>query len=398
VTVAGFGEVAAPPAREASRAAKAFVRARSRHSLGVLEERVRAAFESPSCEIVRSAKARLTIRLAGRDVARVDRYRILALTGEALATGDLLLGGEPWQGLMPRLQEVARKLEEQEARAAQRAQPAERPATAIPPRTAPRPVVAAPAPPPPASKPVAPAPRAPEADLRFDLPETLSAAAREAAMRASERLRTERRLVPAAAIEVVTERETVTFEPLREGENPLEARFVFKSGPARIAAALRLKRPSDPLTLHIYDASHESFVGRAWAAALVIYAELTCTELADALPDLLEPDPLRPSRRRPARPSGGNPQPRSLPRSRAASSRRHERAAAVTVAEAIERLQGVSGHLRRLTRGQTASDEARRCAEQAGIRLPPGYTWVRPHQRGRGNPIRVVWPLRLRLW
>lgn len=52
--------------------------------------------------------------------------------------------------------------------------------------------------------------------------------------------------------------------------------------------------------------------------------------------------------------------------------------------ETIERrAHGVRGHLRRLRSGWTANDEAKAMAHSYGIQLPDGYTFVRPHVRGR---------------
>jgi hypothetical protein len=65
---------------------------------------------------------------------------------------------------------------------------------------------------------------------------------------------------------------------------------------------------------------------------------------------------------------------------------------------AIDELRSVAGHLRRLQPGSTASSEAEQAARAAGIRVPPGYTWVRPHRRGADAVFRVRWPPSLALW
>jgi hypothetical protein len=48
------------------------------------------------------------------------------------------------------------------------------------------------------------------------------------------------------------------------------------------------------------------------------------------------------------------------------------------------RLHAVAGHLRRIT--GKASEEARKAAEEYRVALPEGYTFVRPHERGRRGP------------
>ncbi len=53
---------------------------------------------------------------------------------------------------------------------------------------------------------------------------------------------------------------------------------------------------------------------------------------------------------------------------------------------AIQRqAHGVRGHLRRLRPGWTASENAATTAEEFGMTIPDGYTFVRPHVRGEGQ-------------
>jgi hypothetical protein len=154
-------------------------------------------------------------------------------------------------------------------------------------------------------------------------------------------------------------------------------RFTFERAGRRLAAGLRLKRPDDPISLRVDVTADDQLVGIAWATALIVYAELTCH------------DPAKP----PA------PEPRSAPdrhdhatvgrlRSRTTNQfRRHARASQddgriATLREAILELHSVSGHLRRLQVGGRASDTQRGLAESVGVRLPDGFTWVRPHSRG----------------
>jgi hypothetical protein len=236
-------------------------------------------------------------------------------------------------------------------------------------------------------------------NLRFDLPTTLSATARAGAMAASARLRTERRFVPAATIEVPTPRGTLVFAPLSETDNPLEARFTFTHANGRFAGALRLKRPGDPLTLRVQSSSPDTLLGEAWAAALIVYAALTCVEIPSR--EHADPSPASLKATAPARPTL-RAHPTASPRARSPHRRRGDVAVsdrALAVREAISRIEAVSGHLRRLRPSTAASPEARRAASLAGIRIPRGYTWVRPHQRGAGGQrVCVAWPRTDMLW
>jgi hypothetical protein len=112
----------------------------------------------------------------------------------------------------------------------------------------------------------------------------------------------------------------------------------------------------------------------AWAAALVVYADLTCVELAPA-----NPQPAR----RVARAAAGATSKGGGGRSRSgsAASAPANLGRVRSIAEAIDRPQSVSGFVRRLPDGQAASSEATAAAQAVGIRIPPGCTWVRPHVR-----------------
>ena len=46
---------------------------------------------------------------------------------------------------------------------------------------------------------------------------------------------------------------------------------------------------------------------------------------------------------------------------------------------------GVRGHLRRLRSGWSASGNATTTAEEFGMTIPDGFTFVRPHIRGEGQ-------------
>jgi hypothetical protein len=63
---------------------------------------------------------------------------------------------------------------------------------------------------------------------------------------------------------------------------------------------------------------------------------------------------------------------------------------------AVRRAHAVRGHLRRLDGGRKASEVARKAAEEYGIVLPDGRTFVRPHVRGGRVEAGSAQPPRLR--
>ena len=148
---------------------------------------------------------------------------------------------------------------------------------------------------------------------------------------------------------------------------PLEAQFTLMRGSMRVQGGLRLRRPEDPLSLHLDAPAPEALIGEAWAAALILYAELTCADLLAGEP--VDPRPTHPPvtfhRARP-RPTAE----RTIRRTGTGRSRTVPTDIAATLRDAVERIQSVSGHVRRLPPGSKPSDTARRATEQAGIRLP----------------------------
>jgi hypothetical protein len=216
-------------------------------------------------------------------------------------------------------------------------------------------------------------------------------------MDASARLRAERRLVPAVTVEVPTPVGTITFEPIDERANPLELRFTCRHDGTTVRGGLRLKRPADPLALRVIDDAPDRILGPAWAAALIVYAELTCAEAPSEV-EPASPAAARDASHRAATAPGG-PQRRRPPglphgvRARAAPDAdiRAWRAA-------VEELRAVAGPLRRLRDGHAASPEAVRAARGAGIQVPAGYTWVRPHRRASDQVFRIRWRASMQLW
>jgi hypothetical protein len=217
-------------------------------------------------------------------------------------------------------------------------------------------------------------------------------------MEASGALRQHRRLVPAVPLEVPTPQGTLIFEPIDDHRTPLEARFTYMRGRKRFEGALRLKRPADPLALRIASFTSEAVTGEAWAAALIVYAALTCSDGRDEVPATQPERTGSFPQRGPLRPSQASSGPKRRIPTRHPTGVRRGPVRATFLRDAVAYLEAVSGHLRRLQAGHTASPEARSAAARAGIQLPPGYTWVRPHSRGGQQRVVVAWPRNERLW
>lgn len=214
-----------------------------------------------------------------------------------------------------------------------------------------------------------------EQDTWLRLPVQTPSQVVEAAIIASERVRCDRRLELAVTVEVATRTGVLVFTPLRPGRRELAAAFTFTAaGESPLTAALLLDRSSDPVPVRAPQGVSRALLGTAWAAALVAYAELTCTPIPDR-----EPPPQSDGVRRPAAGLSRSSSGRSRPGSGGHGAR--EPVTLRSIAEAVERLQSVSGFVRRLARGQNASGEAIAAAAALGIRVPPGCTWVRPHVR-----------------
>jgi hypothetical protein len=142
-------------------------------------------------------------------------------------------------------------------------------------------------------------------------------------------------------------------------------------------------------------AADETLLGEAWAAALIVYAELTCTDP----PERAEPAATTHGTGAAAPAANRQPAIRTLTTPTSADPVAGDAAArAAALNPAIVDVSFVAGHLRRLTHDQTASPPAARAAARAGIELPPGYTWVRPHDRGPGTVRTIRWPPTARLW
>ncbi|MEJ7784307.1 MAG: hypothetical protein WKF96_05835 [Solirubrobacteraceae bacterium] len=380
--VPGVGQVRIPDHTSTlKKAARNFTRAQTRLVLPALLGRVAAlvATSDPRVEIRASSNAVL-VRVDGAQVALVNRFSVTT-KGAPSSVGDILADPRKLQSVK---QAVARALEQHTVRT--EALPSTGGAEER--SMAEKPSASSHRPPAPPIEPV----------LLFELPDRLPVGAVERALQASSRLRAERTLAPVVAVEIATALGTLVFEPVDEQENPLEARFTFRRGAAIFSGALRLKRPGDPLALRVGSPSHGDLVGEAWAAALIVYAELTCVPAVDEEspgPTLDLPPPRR-------QPPSGPPGPAA---ERRAPHARRRRPALPEVdhdlrlmAYAINQVRAVSGHVRRLPDGRKARPQALRAAERLGIRVPHGYTWVNPYGRGKHPVVRVRWPRHDPLW
>lgn len=185
------------------------------------------------------------------------------------------------------------------------------------------------------------------------------------AMAASELLRSRRRRDPAAAmqIDLALPKATLTFEPIGPAR-PLRVSFTFRHQTGEFRGELHLVGAFDPLplrqrTLRAAGADgRDLLLAKAWAAALIVYADITCSQPVDG---------------------GGDTQ-------------------AATARDIADTDSMVAGHLRRLRDGQTASEPQRAAAAQLDIVLPEHYTWVRSHTRGSGGPVLMHLRYSQRLW
>ncbi len=284
VVVRGFGPVALPaPGKPLPRAAKRFIRDRTEEIADQLLRRAQAATRGEAVTVT-TRKGRIVVLAGGMTLAFIDRYK-MNLTGGGSVVADLLQPDASWD---PLRRHVLRSMRPNAQVAPAKSSPSgstgRKVAVALPPRPNRRP---------------APAPRSvePSPNLHFELPGTLNPVASERAMAASARLRQERRIAPAAQLEISTPHGTLSFSPLDEDQNPLEATFTFQRGTEHVDGGLRLKRPDDPLALRTVGSLPSTLIGEAWAAALIVYAELTCSDLAAPAPPLPERAPTQRSRR-----------------------------------------------------------------------------------------------------
>ncbi|HET6192228.1 MAG TPA: hypothetical protein VFE59_35120 [Trebonia sp.] len=211
---------------------------------------------------------------------------------------------------------------------------------------------------------------------------------------ASRRIRTERQVAYSWPVVLESGLGELMLLPITSTEVPLLP-FRLTSGLKSLEGYLELiVGHSDPLPLFIdRDVSDEDVI-KAWAAALVGFADATCIEI----------DWIMPRHTRPQQGAGSSvPIQRdpisTAPRRRSQPSRLEQAGAQVRHSAAF-----VGGHRMRLADGKTASDEARERAWRERIILRENETWVRAHYRGipkdagmrfRWHPPRELLPLSL---
>lgn len=215
-------------------------------------------------------------------------------------------------------------------------------------------------------------PFTPPAQVLTELPDSVATELRDVATVASQLIREERTVAFAHTVEMrIGSGESVRVAPIRADGGPIEAPFVYETDTGRVAAAIRLKSPRDPMAIALEAGSDPELVGGGWVTALVAFADLTCVPQSPG-----EPRNNPPVRRRGASPLGS-----SRPPTRHGQTTLSGRLAPSSQTAALL-ASYVVGHRRRLRDGQAASAQARKEAELAGITLRPRETWVRPHVRG----------------
>jgi hypothetical protein len=391
VLVERIGAVAVPsPEQKLSKAATRFERDQTKEVIPDLTAVLNRTLGSLVANVVlRTRKGRIRVLVGDEEIAAVTRFRAI---GKVTITADFIATPEALEPIGPAVEhELERRRREEERRRAaaiKRGVPPTITRSPLRPPSSEPPITSTP------PSPVVPSP-GPASNVLISFPSSLAHEPRVAGMLASARLRAERTLVPAVPVEVQTPHGTLRFEPLDERTTPLEAQFTFRRRGHFVAGGLRLKRREDPISLRVTPRSRYSLVGEAWAAALVVYAELTCVDPDAPIADAPR-SPTRPSPGSSRRPRGGSGRPGPSSRRRGWGD-----VSAVELESfrsAVEQLSAVSGHLRRLPAGHRASEEQLRAAERAGIRVPQGFTWVRPHGRGSHAAVRVRWPRGAPLW
>jgi hypothetical protein len=216
-------------------------------------------------------------------------------------------------------------------------------------------------------------------------PESVADEIHAAAMEASKDLRENRHLVFGHPVLIESGGRRIRFDPLETRQRALQAPFRYVGSRGAVVGALRLRTPNDPLALALADGDDPKLIGEAWSLALVAYRELTCVEPDDAARVL---DSTLFDRRSRRRSPGARGEPTKHARHRGQmesplNSRLQFSPRLIPTVETRGYLASyVAGHRRRLVEGQEASVDARRRAEEVGIRLRDAETWVRPHARG----------------
>ena len=211
-------------------------------------------------------------------------------------------------------------------------------------------------------------------------------------VRATHRVRNDRSVVIGHRVRVDRPGWSLELAPPRTVGKALEVPFTFRAGGGPVEGGLRLKSPADPLACVIRVApvaKREARCTRAWVAALLVFAELSCVA-ESASPE----SQTRAHRRRERSPSGPAAR-RARTVTSGAELFRSGQGGLVPDGDTRRILNAyVVGHRRRLLPGRRAGDQALENARRWGITLRPGFTWVEPHVRGApsGVVLRFSWP------
>jgi hypothetical protein len=227
------------------------------------------------------------------------------------------------------------------------------------------------------------------------LPSSVAPELASAALRASERTRTEMRVFPCAVLLVESATKTeIRFEPVRVRPRLLVPFSVRDASGVKTEAALDLTNTTGVIPLVFGDSVDEARITDLWPVVVLAFADLIGAEQTTASKDV----PPRTRRRgTPGAAPAAPDTPRSLPR-RTGARRSGRPPGSSAVLNPIGRTASylgsfVAGHRRRLPHGQSCGEEARAAARVYGIELGVGWTWVQPHKRGLpdGVMLRYAW-------
>jgi hypothetical protein len=200
-------------------------------------------------------------------------------------------------------------------------------------------------------------------DDREELPESV----REECLRASEDIRLRRTAAFNHPVMLIADRFRITFQPIESVGAQLVVPFRYEHEETSLSATLRISGNSDPLALTVRGEVAKAEIPRAWAAALLGFAQLT------VLPEFVQVRRGRPrehSMIRTHRTRRTEPPQRRFEQVR---TRYVGRGGLIPVGWTAT-AQWVVGHVRVLPEGRSASMDAEREAAAVGITLAPGET------------------------
>jgi hypothetical protein len=254
-------------------------------------------------------------------------------------------------------------------------------------------------------------------ELCATFPESASDTAREEAVEASRRIRSDRYRDYHEPVRLNEEGgdASIRLDPVPDRE-PAQVPFEFTREDSFLRGAIRLNAPNDPLALDIFDRSaDESVIAAAWVFALLGYRDLTCplrsetSALADeeteseGFKDQGERDPATDtsSPRKADRDLVRKLQPSGSPSvNRRSTTLEFDLPASLKPTESTWKALSsyVAGYRRRLPPGQTHQQDSLRRAKLLGIALAKNETWVRPYWRGLVPGAQLVfdWEVPLR--